>query len=201
MSEGDTRQRRTTESLPLGAVLAVAGGFLDTYTYVGRHGVFANAQTGNVVLFGVLAAAGHWSQALRHVPPILAFVLGVAVAETLRRPRVAAALRWPARAALVLEIGVLVVVGFLPEGIPDLVVTVTIAFVTSIQVSTLSRAGASAAASIGRSKKRYFDIAGRIYTYTASFRESNEKRPNRLITVLCYSTAARKSTFLLVMVT
>jgi uncharacterized membrane protein YoaK (UPF0700 family) len=136
MSEGDTRQRRTTESLPLGAVLAMAGGFLDTYTYVGRHGVFANAQTGNVVLFGVLAAAGHWSQALQHVPPILAFVLGVAVAETLRRPRVAAALRWPARAALVLEIAVLVVVGFLPEGVPDLVVTVTIAFVTSIQVST-----------------------------------------------------------------
>src|ERR1700737_2804428 len=136
MSEGETRQRRTTESLPLGAVLAVAGGFLDTYTYVGRHGVFANAQTGNVVLFGVLAAAGRWSQALRHVPPILAFVLGVAVAETLRRPRGAAALRWPARAALVLEIAVWVVGGFLPAGIPDLVVTITIAFVTSIQVST-----------------------------------------------------------------
>ncbi len=136
MSEGDARPRPTTESLRLGAVLTVAGGFLDAYTYVGRHGVFANAQTGNLVLFGVEAAAGQWSQALRHVPPVVAFALGVAVAETLRRPRVAAALRWPTRAALVLEIAVLVVVGFLPAGVPDLVVTVTIAFVASIQVST-----------------------------------------------------------------
>src|ERR1700730_13517061 len=114
MSEGDTRQRRTTESLPLGAGLAVAGGFLDTYTAVGRHGVFANAQTGNVVLFGVLAAAGRWSQALRHVPPILAFVLGVAVAETLRRPRVGAAPRWPAPAAPLLRRAVVWGVGGLP---------------------------------------------------------------------------------------
>ena len=47
-----------SESLLLGALLAVAGGFFDAYTYLCRGGVFANAQTGNIVLFavGVVAA-------------------------------------------------------------------------------------------------------------------------------------------------
>ena len=37
-------------------LLAGVGGFLDAYTFVGYHGVFANAQTGNIVLLGVGAA-------------------------------------------------------------------------------------------------------------------------------------------------
>ena len=120
----------------LGAVLAAVGGFLDAYTYVGRHGVFANSQTGNVVLFGVLGARGEWAAAFAHVPPILAFLLGVVIAETLKRPAVARIVRWPARAALVLEIVVLVVVGSAPASTPDWVVTVAVACVASIQVST-----------------------------------------------------------------
>ena len=41
-----------SESLVLGLLLAVSGGFFDAYTYLCRGGVFANAQTGNIVLFG-----------------------------------------------------------------------------------------------------------------------------------------------------
>ncbi|GAA3692370.1 YoaK family protein [Nonomuraea antimicrobica] len=123
-------------SVELGVLLAVVGGFLDGYSVMGLGGVFANAQTGNVVLLGVEAARGHWAQAAGHVPPIVAFVAGVAVAETLRRPRVAAVVRRPARAALVVEIAVLVVVGLLSAGVPDVAKVMVIAFVASIQVST-----------------------------------------------------------------
>jgi uncharacterized membrane protein YoaK (UPF0700 family) len=126
----------TQASLELGVLLALAGGFQDAYSFIGLGGVFANAQTGNVVLFGVEAAREHWADAARHLPSLLAFVLGVVVAETLNRPRVAAALRWPARMALVLEIAVLVIVGFLPRGVPDSLIVVMIAFTASVQVTT-----------------------------------------------------------------
>jgi uncharacterized membrane protein YoaK (UPF0700 family) len=122
-------------SASLGAVLAVAGGFLDAYTYLTRHGVFATSQTGNLVLFGVEAAQGRWTRAARHLPPLLAFVAGVLAAETLKRPRVAKWIRWPARTALLLEIVVLLVVGALPASAPDGWVTLAIAFVASVQVS------------------------------------------------------------------
>ncbi|WP_433179379.1 YoaK family protein [Actinoallomurus sp. CA-150999] len=130
------RRRRTVASLELGVLLALVGGFLDAYSFISLGGVFANAQTGNVVLFGVEAARGHWGAAVRHIPPILAFMIGVGVAETLRRPRVAAVVRWPARAALVLEILVLAAVGFLSSVVPQSVLVVVIAFVASVQVST-----------------------------------------------------------------
>ena len=43
------------KTLPTGLLLAGAGGFLGAYTFVGRGGVFANAQTGNIVLLAVAA--------------------------------------------------------------------------------------------------------------------------------------------------
>ena len=52
----------TSESVELGILLAIVGGFLDAYTFVGRGGVFANAQTGNVVLMGIEAAKGEWDR-------------------------------------------------------------------------------------------------------------------------------------------
>lgn len=126
----------TQASLELGVLLALAGGFQDAYSFIGLGGVFANAQTGNVVLLGVEAAREHWTDAARHLPSLLAFVLGVVVAETLARPRVAAALRRPARMALLLEIVVLVIVGFLPRGVPDSLIVIMIAFTASVQVTT-----------------------------------------------------------------
>jgi uncharacterized membrane protein YoaK (UPF0700 family) len=128
--------RETKASIRLGVLLAFAGGFQDAYSFIGLGGVFANAQTGNVVLLGVEAGRQHWTEALRHVPPLLAFVLGVAVSETLSRPSVAAVLRWPARFALVLETVVLGVVGLLPRGVSHSLIVVMIAFTASVQVTT-----------------------------------------------------------------
>ena len=39
-----------SESIRLGAILALSGGFMDAYSYMERGEVFANAQTGNIVL-------------------------------------------------------------------------------------------------------------------------------------------------------
>jgi uncharacterized membrane protein YoaK (UPF0700 family) len=64
----------TSKSVGLGILLAIVGGFLDAYIFVGRGGVFANAQTGNVVLMGIKAATGDWNQAVFHALPILAFI-------------------------------------------------------------------------------------------------------------------------------
>lgn len=129
-------QQVTRASVELGVLLAVAGGFQDAYAYISLHGVFANAQTGNVVLLAVATAREQWVEAARHIPPLLAFILGVVVAETLDRPRVAAVIRWPARVALALEIVVLGIVGFLPRGVPSSLIVVMIAFTASVQVTT-----------------------------------------------------------------
>ncbi|QNK82193.1 YoaK family protein [Nakamurella sp. PAMC28650] len=128
--------RTRPESLIVAVLLSVIGGFLDAYTFVGHGGVFANAQTGNVVLFGVEAAARHWRAALLHVPPILAFLVGVALAESLARPAARRVLRRPTRVVLGAEILVLAAVALLPASVPDQVATTSVAFVAALQVST-----------------------------------------------------------------
>jgi uncharacterized membrane protein YoaK (UPF0700 family) len=127
-----TRPERLHTAVPLACV----GGFLDAYTFVGYNRVFANAQTGNVVLLGVDAQAGHWREALLHIPPIVAFVLGVALAQVLAQPMVRKIVRRPTRWVLIAEIAVMAAIGATPGRIPSGVVTGAIAFVSAAQIAT-----------------------------------------------------------------
>ena len=56
------RSKQMSDSMLLGVVLTLAGGFQDAYSYNGRGGVFANAQTGNIVLLGQNLALGEWGK-------------------------------------------------------------------------------------------------------------------------------------------
>jgi uncharacterized membrane protein YoaK (UPF0700 family) len=129
----------TYESVPFGILLAITGGFLDAYTYVGRGGVFANAQTANIVFLGIYASKGDWKQAFAHIPPILAFILGVIAAEAIKNisPRLFL-LHWTP-AILIFEMIVLIIIGFIPDTVPNSFVTVMVSFVSSVQISSFRK--------------------------------------------------------------
>lgn len=74
--EGETLERAPAhEMLRVGLCLAFTGGFLDAYTYLLRGGVFANAQTGNMVLMALYAARRD-GRAFYYLLPIAAFWQG-----------------------------------------------------------------------------------------------------------------------------
>lgn len=130
------RVRPRAEHPVTGAALAVVGGFLDAYTYVAHEGVFANAQTGNVVFVAIDAARGDWAHALRFLPIIGAFLLGLVAAEWLAAHRHRPGLSDPTRAVLGAEILVLLAVAALPASVPHLATTTAVAFVAALQVTT-----------------------------------------------------------------
>lgn len=125
-------------------LLSLAGGFLDAFTWVGHGGVFANAQTGNVVLLGVFAASGQWRQAVRHIPPVIAFLVGVFVAHLLRTHGAT----WAARVSLGVEVVLLLVVAALPPSFADLPIVLGIAFVAALQTSSFPRVEGAAYSSV-----------------------------------------------------
>lgn len=132
-------KKQMSETFFLGALLAVVGGFLDAYTYVLRGHVFANAQTGNIVLLALNLADFQFEKMLYYLVPILAFALGVVVAEKIRtrfreHPRV----HWR-QVVLIAEILVLAAVAFLPQGNADMLATVSISFICSIQVESFRK--------------------------------------------------------------
>ena len=123
-------------SLIMGMLLALVGGYLDAYTYITRDGVFATAQTGNTVLFAVRAASPEYNGALQNVPPFLAFIAGVLVAEHMKDR-----LDKHLRAVLLLECVILFIVGWLPGSVPNMIITISVAFVSSLQIGTFNKLG------------------------------------------------------------
>ena len=51
------------QSLPVGLLLGLTGGIMNSYTYLNRGGVFVTAETGNLVLLGMHLAQGNWRRA------------------------------------------------------------------------------------------------------------------------------------------
>ena len=76
--------RHVAENFKVGALLSFVGGYLDTYTYICRDGVFANAQTGNIVLMGLRLTDGEFREAVHYLIPILSFVIGVIAVELIK---------------------------------------------------------------------------------------------------------------------
>ena len=72
--------KHKSDTLLLGALLSLSGGFQDAYTYVLRGNVFANAQTGNVVFMSQRLMTGDFRGALRYFLPLVAFASGILVA-------------------------------------------------------------------------------------------------------------------------
>ncbi|MDO4311590.1 MAG: YoaK family protein [Eubacteriales bacterium] len=107
------QKKQMSESIRLGVLLAVSGGFMDAYSYIEREHVFANAQTGNMLLFGVNLSEGNFAAAARYFFPVFAFALGIALAELvhMKEPEL---LHW--RQIIVLaEALILVAVSFFPQ--------------------------------------------------------------------------------------
>lgn len=130
-----------SESFLIGAILAIVGGYLDAYTYIARGQVFANAQTGNIVLLGISLASGDVLRALRYVPPIIAFSAGIFIAERLKKHNTR--FHWR-QYVLLLELAVMVLVMFMPSGKSgsinyDMTANVLISFVCSLQVQSFRR--------------------------------------------------------------
>ena len=118
--------------------LSASGGLQDAYTYIGRGKVFANAQTGNIVLMSQAAFDGDLARVLHYLVPLLSFALGVAAAEAIHiRYREAKRLHWR-QLVLVVEILLLFGVGFLPNTL-DLAANALVSFACAMQVQAFRK--------------------------------------------------------------
>ena len=72
------------ESLCVTLILALLGGFLDAYTFILKNGVFANAQTGNLILLSVSLFNGEYGRVPQYLLPIVFFSLGILLSEYIK---------------------------------------------------------------------------------------------------------------------
>lgn len=113
------KSSQMSESIILGVILALSGGCMDAYSYLCRGHVFANAQTGNMLLLGINLFEQNWAKALAYALPVLAFTIGIVFAEAIRYSFGSAnkrRLHWR-HGVIVIEILCLIAVSFMPQSI------------------------------------------------------------------------------------
>ena len=135
--------RHVAENFKVGALLSFVGGYLDTYTYICRDGVFANAQTGNIVLMGLRLTDGEFREAVHYLIPILSFVIGVIAVELIKwrfndDPKV----HWH-QLTLLVEMAILAAVGFITNSRNDLA-NILVSLTCAMQVEGFRRLNGNA---------------------------------------------------------
>lgn len=133
----EMKRYQMSESIPVGLLLAVAGGMLNAYTYLTRGQVFATMETGNLILLGINLSQGRMGMVLHYLLPVLAFAAGVLATELIRRrlgPN-ASRLHWR-QPLLLTECLVLVLVSLLPLDSWDYLANALISFIAAIQVES-----------------------------------------------------------------
>ena len=126
---------QTSDSFRLSALLSFSGGLQDAYTYNMRGEVFANAQTGNVVLMSQNFMLGNVSTAMQYMLPLISFASGIFLAERIEhRCKGNKTVHWR-QLVIVLEILALIAVGLLPTAY-NMVANILVSFSCAMQVQT-----------------------------------------------------------------
>ena len=135
-----------SSSLPVMILLNLSGGTQDACSYFLRDHVFANAQTGNIVLMGCYLISEDLRNSIRYFLPVAFFALGVLMACLIHsRFRHTGKIHWR-HLVLTLEIILLFIVGFIPGQLNWLANGLT-SFACAMQVQSFRTVRGSAYAS------------------------------------------------------
>ncbi len=74
---------KRVDSLSIMVLLTLSGGMQDAYTYFTRHSVFANGQTGNIVLLMNYLFSKDMKMTIHYLIPVMSYALGILLAETI----------------------------------------------------------------------------------------------------------------------
>lgn len=111
---------------------------MDAYTYLFRDNVFANAQTGNMILFAIHLFEGDWPLSFSYLCPVVFFMLGITTAHSLSvKFDEEKRMHWR-QMALVFEIIILCIVGFIGTQF-NLLANSMVSFACGIQVQSFRK--------------------------------------------------------------
>ncbi len=165
------------DSVLLYLMLAMSGGSMDAYSYLCRDYVFANAQTGNLLLLGIGLAEQNFPQAMKYFLPITAFVTGIILSNIISHKIKNTNIHWK-QISLIIKMVILLLVCFISDKHNE-IANALISLVCGIQAETFRSVHGNAIATtmcIGNlrsgishfnkfiyTKKQEYIISGMIY--------------------------------------
>ena len=137
--------RKGSQTFAAAVLLTLAGGCLDAYTYYARGGVFANAQTGNIIKLGLRIGEARFDECVRYLIPIAAFILGTLTVLAIENAFQKRKIRYIRRAVLTAEIASFAAAAFVPAGSEtDIIANTLVSFGCAMQMQAFRSFGGEA---------------------------------------------------------
>lgn len=156
-----------SETLLIAAILSISGGLQDVYSYFLRGEVFANAQTGNIVLMSVNLVRGNYGEVMMYFIPLCAFAAGIFIAEVVHRKfHESEKMHWR-QIILFFEALILIFVAFIPHRY-DTLANAIVSFTCAMQVQTFRKVNGKAYAStmcIGNIRSCMESLCAYVHTH------------------------------------
>jgi len=126
-----------SQMLPVAVLLTLMGGFFDAYTYLSRGGVFANAQTGNIIKLAMAMANKQYDTTIRFMIPICFFIAGVYTSGYFLHRFHDHNIPFTRRAVLCVDMVLVIIIGTLPQSETfNIVANVLVSFICAMQMET-----------------------------------------------------------------
>lgn len=131
-------ENQISDSRRLAFLLSLAGGFQDAYSYICRGQVFANAQTGNIVLMSGHFVSGNFLESIHYLFPVLAFIVGIYITPWVKYLYKENRLLHWRQIILFIEIISMVFVGCLPASM-NVLANIILSFSCAMQVASFKK--------------------------------------------------------------
>lgn len=130
---------QASESTAVMILITLSGGLQDAYTYLMRNHVFANGQTGNIVLLFGSLFSGDLKRAFSYVIPVLSYAFGILIAAILRHrmKEESGVLHWR-HLIVAFELLLLTIVAFIPSELSP-IANAMVSFSCAMQVETFKK--------------------------------------------------------------
>lgn len=128
-----------TETIYIASILTMAGGFVDAYTYITRDGIFAYAQTGNIIFLSISLAKKQFIDAWHYLMSIIIFVIGIFFALYIKKILNKRKIIEFEYVIILINSILMFIVGILPETFADTVIVGSISFMSAIFMITFNK--------------------------------------------------------------
>jgi uncharacterized membrane protein YoaK (UPF0700 family) len=138
----DSRKRAILASIPQVAILCMVAGAIDVIAYILFGRIFIANMTGNTVLFAASVVLRDWHQAALRIGVVVAFLIGIFLADAVLRKVTAGRARRRQLITLAIEFAVLSWLAVTPH--PDMlriVLLLVLAFAMGMQNNAFQRIG------------------------------------------------------------
>lgn len=132
------------ESFIIAMLLALVGGYLDIYSYLARGKVFANTQTGNLVLLGYSIAQGNLEKVIYYLLALSAFIIGIWLAKIIEYKVKEGKYFYWLHIILGIEMIALFIVMYIPGGSWNVLANMMVSFVCALQVQGFRKVNGNA---------------------------------------------------------